>query len=188
MQERRISIRAWILSLVVGACLLQAPVVWSQTEAPRPAAAAAAAPAAAVDPSPLAHRKPLAIPASSIIVVIRRAYVFGSGADRFCSPEVTVYNQANKGVAVLMVAAEYFQNRNGVTRRVGSTHNRFTVDPNENVSVGFNRLSTDSCDGVYAKASVSVCLWRDRSGCEDRVVFSDSGQLPLLDTRNHHQP
>jgi len=126
----------------------------------------------------------MAIPASSIIVVVRRAYVFGTGPDRFCSPEITVYNQANKGVSILMVAAEYFQTRNGATRRVGSTHSRFTVDPNENVSIGFNRLATDSCDGVVARASVSVCLWRDRSGCEDRVVFSDSGQLPLLDLRN----
>lgn len=125
-------------------------------------------------------RAAVSIPASSVLVVVRRAYVLGGGSGQFCSPELSVFNQANKGVALLMVAAEYFQPRNGVMQRVGSTHTRFTVDPGETVSIGFHRLSTDSCDNVVARASVSACLWRDRSGCEDRVVFSDSGQIPLV--------
>lgn len=125
-------------------------------------------------------RKATPVPASSILVVVRRAYVLGSGSGRFCSPEISVFNQANKGVAILMVAAEYFQPQDGSMKRVGSSHTRFTIDPGETVSVGFNRLSTGSCDNVVARASVSACLWRDRSGCDDRVVFSDSGQIPML--------
>lgn len=129
----------------------------------------------------LAERAPLVLPPSSIVVMIRRSYVFGSGRDRFCSPEVAVFNQGIRGVGLLMVAMEFYQFRNGVSQKVGSAHPRFVVDPGESVIVGFQRLSTDTCEGVYARATTSVCLLRDRSSCEDRVVFSDSGQLPIFD-------
>ena len=120
------------------------------------------------------------IPASAILVFINRAYTFGGGAGRFCSPEISVFNQANLGVSHLMVAIEFFQPRQGVVRRVGSAHTRFSLDPGQTASVGFTRLSTDNCNDIYARASVSACLWRDRSTCDDRVVFSESGQIPLF--------
>jgi hypothetical protein len=125
--------------------------------------------------------KALRIPPSSIIVSVRRAYVFGQGRDRYCSPEISVFNQANKSVSIVMIAAEYTQTLNGVSRKVGNTHTRFTIDPGDTVVTGFYRLSTDSCENITARASVSVCLWRDRSECHDRVVFSDSGQIPMQD-------
>jgi hypothetical protein len=124
-------------------------------------------------------RRTRPIPASAILVFINRAYTFGSGTGRFCSPEISVFNQANRGVSHLMVAIEFYQPRQGVVRRVGSTHTRFALDPGQTASVGFARLSTDNCNDIIARASVSACLWRDRSTCDDRVVFSDSGQIPL---------
>ncbi len=123
--------------------------------------------------------KVMRIPPSSIVVSIRRAYVFGQGPDRYCSPEISVFNQANKGVSIVMIAAEYTQTLDGTARKVGNTHTRFTIDPGDTVVTGFYRLSAKSCDNITARASVSVCLWRDRSECYDRVVFSDSGQIPM---------
>jgi hypothetical protein len=126
--------------------------------------------------------KAMRIPPSSIIVSVRRAYVFGQGRDRYCSPEISVFNQASKSISIVMIAAEYTQTLNGVAKKVGNTHTRFNVDPGDTVVTGFYRLSTDTCDNITARASVSVCLWRDRSECHDRVVFSDSGQIPMQDT------
>ena len=120
-----------------------------------------------------------AYPPSSIVVVIRRAYVLGRGRDRYCSPEVTVYNQAAKAVAAVMVSLEYTQRRGGAAATVGNTLSRFTVDPEGAISQGFYRLDTDSCEGITAKARVSTCLWRDRTECGDRVRFSDSGRIPI---------
>lgn len=119
-------------------------------------------------------------PPSSIVIVIRRAYVLGRGRDRYCSPEISVYNQAAKSVAAVMVAIEYSQVRNGVNRAVGSTLTRFSVDREGSISNGFFRLATDSCEGITAKARVSMCLWRDRTECRDRVRFSDSGLIPIV--------
>jgi hypothetical protein len=147
-------------------------------------AAAKASGAAVSAAAPAKARKPMIIPPSSIIVVVRRAYVFGNGNERYCSPEISVFNQANKAISIVMIAAEYTQTRNGVARKVGNTHTRFSVDPGETISTGFYHLAADSCDNITAKASVSVCLWRDRSECHDRVVFSDSGQIPLFDAKS----
>jgi hypothetical protein len=147
------------------------------------AAAWTAAPAQAATPG-----KVMRIPPSSIIVSVRRAYVFGQGPDRYCSPEISVFNQANKSVSMVMIAAEYTQTLNGVTRKVGNTHTRFTIDPGDTVVTGFYRLSTASCENITARASVSVCLWRDRSECHDRVVFSNSGQIPMQDIDANANP
>jgi len=170
------------LAVVLAATLTLVPAAptWAagQASSARPPSPAASAPvtSAAVTPP----RKPMTIPPSSIIVAVRRAYVFGQGRDRYCSPEISVFNQANRAVSTIMIAAEYTQTVNGVTRKVGNTHTRFTLDAGDTVSTGFYRLATDSCDQITARASVSVCLWRDRSECQDRVVFSDSGQIPML--------
>lgn len=144
--------------------------------------------AAGTASSPLAvEQKPLSIPPSSIIVTIRRAYVFGSGSQRFCSPEVAVFNQGTKAISVLMVAMDFYQQRSDGVHKVGSTHPRFVVDPGESVMVGFHRLSTDTCEGIYARATTSVCLWRDRSSCEDRVIFSNAGQLPIFEATGRNR-
>jgi hypothetical protein len=147
------------------------------------AAASVSAPAHAASSA-----KAMRIPPSSIIVSVRRAYVFGQGRDRYCSPEISVFNQASKSISIVMIAAEYTQTLNGVAKKVGNTHTRFNVDPGDTVVTGFYRLSTDTCDNITARASVSVCLWRDRSECHDRVVFSDSGQIPMQDTEAETTP
>ncbi|MEN9314594.1 MAG: hypothetical protein RIS35_987 [Pseudomonadota bacterium] len=121
-----------------------------------------------------------AFPPSSIVVVIRRAYVLGRGRDRYCSPEIAVYNQAAKAVGAVMVSIEYVQSRNGSSRKVGNTLTRFSVDREGSIANGFFRLDTDHCEGITAKAHVLTCLWRDRTECRDRVRFSDSGQIPIL--------
>jgi len=118
-------------------------------------------------------------PRDAIVAVIARAYEFGTGRDRFCSPEIAMFNLNNKGVRVVVFAAAYFRTIDGITRHVGQTHGRFSIEPNGITTRGFFQLDTDDCDGIKAYAKITVCLMRDGSDCTGKVRFSDSGKIPL---------
>jgi hypothetical protein len=117
-------------------------------------------------------------PKDAIVVVISRAYEYGSGKDRFCSPDITVTNFSKKGVKSLIFAASYFQTINGKRRPVGQSHGKYSIEPNDASTRGFYQLETDSCRDITAYGRVTVCTMRDGSDCTDNVRLSDSGRIP----------
>jgi hypothetical protein len=117
-------------------------------------------------------------PKEAIVIVISRAYEYGSGKDRFCSPDITVTNFSKVGVKSLIFAASYFQTINGARRPVGQSHGKYSIEPNDASTRGFYQLETDSCRDITAYGRVTVCTMRDGRDCTDNVRLSDSGRIP----------
>jgi hypothetical protein len=118
-------------------------------------------------------------PNDAIIAVISRAYEFGSGKSKFCSPDITITNLSNVGVKNLIFTAFYFQTVNGVSRHVGQSHGRYSLAPNDAVTRSFYQLETSSCDGIVAYGKVTACFMRTGVDCSDKFRASDSGKIPL---------
>jgi len=119
-------------------------------------------------------------PKEGIVVVISRAYEYGSGKNQFCSPDITVNNFSRIGVKSLIFAASYFQTINGVRRQVGQSHGKYSIEPNDAATRGFYQLETDSCKDITAYGRVTLCLMRDGRDCTDVVRLSDSGRIPAF--------
>ena len=117
-------------------------------------------------------------PKDAIVVVISRAYEYGSGKNQFCSPDITVSNFNNVGVKSLIFAASYFQTINGTRKQVGQSHGKYTIEPNDATTRGFYQLETESCRDITAYGRVTLCLMRDGRDCTDVVKLSDSGRIP----------
>jgi hypothetical protein len=117
-------------------------------------------------------------PKEAIVIVISRAYEYGSGKDRFCSPDITVTNLSNVGVKSLIFAASYFQTINGARRLVGQSHGKYSIEPNDASTRGFYQLETDSCRDITSYGRVTVCTMRDGRDCTYNVRLSDSGRIP----------
>jgi hypothetical protein len=117
-------------------------------------------------------------PKDVIVIVISRAYEYGSGKDRFCSPDITVTNFSKKGVKSLIFTASYFQTINGTRRPIGRSHGKYSIEPNDAATRGFYQLETDTCRDITAYGRVTLCTMRDGSDCTDNVKLSDSGRIP----------
>ena len=117
-------------------------------------------------------------PKNGIVVVISRAYEYGSGKNQFCSPDISVNNFGKVGVKSLIFAASYFQTINGARRQVGQSHGKYSIEPNDASTRGFYQLETDSCRDIVAYGRVTLCIRRDGSDCSYDVRLSDSGRIP----------
>lgn len=111
----------------------------------------------------------------SIIVLIPRAYEFGQGNEKFCSPEISVTNLGSVGVRIIAVSI-YFK-KNGIT--IGSTISRISIDPNDTTTRGYYQLNTKNCDDITGQARVEVCFLRNGKDCSTDVIFADSGKITL---------
>jgi hypothetical protein len=111
----------------------------------------------------------------SIIILISRAYVFGQGNDRFCSPEISVTNLGNVGVRIIAVAI-YFRKNN---KNIGSSITRMSIDPRDTTTRGYYQLNTINCDDIIGVGRVDVCILRNGKDCEQNAIFADTGKIPL---------
>jgi len=117
-------------------------------------------------------------PRDGIVIVISRAYEYGSGKNQFCSPDITVTNFSKIGVKSIIFAASYFQTINGARKEVGQSHGRYSIEANDASTRGFYQLETDSCRDITAYGRVTLCVMRDGRDCIDSVRLSDSGRIP----------
>jgi hypothetical protein len=111
----------------------------------------------------------------SILISISRAYVFGQGNDRFCSPEITVTNLGNVGVRIIAVAIYFRKNK----KNIGSSITRLNIDPRDTLTIGFYQLQSMNCDDIIGIGRVDVCYLRDDTDCEENAIFADTGKIPL---------
>ena len=111
----------------------------------------------------------------SILILISRAYVFGQGNDRFCSPEISVTNLGNVGVRIIAVAI-YFRKNN---QDIGSSITRLSIDPRDTTTRGYYQLKSINCDDIIGVGRVDVCILRNGKDCHANAVFADTGKIPL---------
>jgi hypothetical protein len=119
-------------------------------------------------------------PNDAIIAVISRAYEFGSGKSKFCSPDITITNLSSVGVKTLIFTAVYFQTVNGVSRHVGQSHGKYSLEPNDAVTRSFYQLETSSCDRIVAYGQVTACFMRNGVDCSGKFRASDAGKIPVF--------
>lgn len=117
----------------------------------------------------------------SVVVLISRAYEFGQGNDKFCSPEVSVTNLG--GVGVRMVAISIFFKKNNKT--IGSTITRMSIDPRDTTTRGYYQLQSKNCDDITGFGRVDVCILRNGKDCSENSIFADSGKIPLTKIKNN---
>lgn len=111
----------------------------------------------------------------SILISISRAYVFGQGNDRFCSPEISVTNLGNVGIRIIAVAIYFRKNK----KNIGSSIARMNIDPRDTLTNGFYQLKSMNCDDIIGIGRVDVCYLRDGKDCEENAIFADTGKIPL---------
>ena len=117
----------------------------------------------------------------SVVVLISRAYEFGQGNDKFCSPEVSVTNLG--GVGVRMVAISIFFKKNNKT--IGSTITRMSIDPRDTTTRGYYQLQSKNCDDITGVGRVDVCILRNGKDCSENSIIADSGKIPLTKIKNN---
>lgn len=111
----------------------------------------------------------------SVVALVSRAYEFGQGNDKFCSPEVSLTNLGGIGIRIVVISI-YFK-KNSTT--VGSTITRMSIDPYDSTTRGFYQLNSRNCDDITGEARVDVCILRNGKDCSSDVIFADSGKIPL---------
>jgi len=116
----------------------------------------------------------------SIVALVSRAYEFGQGAEKFCSPEVSISNLGGVGVRMISVSIFYKKNNS----HIGSSISRMSIDPRDTTTRGYYQLETKSCNGITGFARVDVCVLRSGKDCSGDVVFADSGKIPLQLIKN----
>jgi hypothetical protein len=116
----------------------------------------------------------------TIVALVSRAYEFGQGAEKFCSPEVSISNLGSVGVRMISVSIFYKKNNS----HIGSSISRMSIDPRDTTTRGYYQLETKSCNGITGLARVDVCVLRSGKDCSGDVVFADSGKIPLQIIKN----
>jgi hypothetical protein len=111
----------------------------------------------------------------SIVILISRAYEFGQGNDKFCSPEISATNLGGIGVRIIAVSI-FFRKNN---KNIGSAITRMSIDPRDTTTRGYYQLQSKNCDEITGVGRIDVCILRNGKDCSEDAFFADSGKIPL---------